>query len=79
MQGEQRQPESCVEADAEQARVERKIRVWESLRRWMLVLAALLMVGGYVADFLPVLYGSALPLCVMLLATLRIKRLGGGK
>ena len=87
MQGEQRQPESCVEADAAQAaeispddaRVERKIRVWESLRRWMLVLAAVLMIGGYAADFLPVLYSSALPLCVMLLATLRIKRLEGGK
>ena len=64
---------------AAEARRERSIRAWESLRRWMLVLAALLMVGGYAADFLPVLYGSALPLGVMLLATLRIKRLEGGK
>ena len=63
---------------AEAAR-EKKLRAWEAVRRWMVVLAALLMIGGYVADVLPVLYSSALPLCVMLLATLRIKRLEGGK
>ena len=75
MQDEERQPE----LSPEQARAARKIRVWESLRRWMLVLAALLLIGGYVSDVLPVLYSSALPLCMMLLATLRIKRLEGGK
>ena len=59
----------------------RRIARLESLRRWMLVLAALLLIGGYAIDILPVLYTSAIPLIVALLATYRIKRLeeGAGK
>ena len=59
----------------------RQIARLESLRRWMLVLAPLLMIGGYVADYLPVLYASVLPLTVALLVTYRIKHLeeGAGK
>ena len=59
----------------------RRIARLESLRRWMLVLAALLLIGGYAIDILPVLYHSAIPLIVALLATYRIKRLeeGAGK
>ena len=45
----------------------------ETLRRWMLVLASVLLLGGYVSDLLPVLYATALPLLVALFATYRIK------
>ncbi|MBQ1678176.1 MAG: DUF2812 domain-containing protein [Oscillospiraceae bacterium] len=45
----------------------------ESLRRWMLVLSSLLLIGGYVSDLLPVLYGTALPMAVALFVTYRIK------
>ena len=53
----------------------RRIARLETLRRWMLVIAPILMLGGYAADYLPVLYASALPLTVALLATYRIKHL----
>ena len=43
-----------------------RIRRLETLRMWMIVLAALLMIGGYVSDLLPVLYGSVVPLCIAL-------------
>jgi hypothetical protein len=45
----------------------------ETLRRWMLVLAAGTMLGGYFADLLPLLYSTALPLTVALFVTYRIK------
>ena len=45
----------------------------EALRRWMLVLASGLMIGGYCSDLLPVLYATALPLAVSLIVTYRIK------
>lgn len=45
----------------------------ESLRRWMLVLAAIPLFVGYVSDLLPVLYSTALPLLVALGATYAIK------
>ena len=45
----------------------------ESLRRWMLVLGSLLLIGGYASDLLPVLYATALPLSVALFVTYRIK------
>ena len=57
----------------------RRIARLERLRRWMLVLAPLLMMGGYVADCLPVLYASVLPLTVALIVTYRIKHLEEGK
>lgn len=45
----------------------------ESVRRWMLVLAALLLIGGYVSDLLPVLYATVLPMLAALFVTYRIK------
>ena len=51
----------------------RRIKALETLRMWMLVLAAILMIGGYVTDLLPVLYSSVLPLFVALIATYLIK------
>ena len=59
----------------------RRIARLESLRRWMLILTPLPLIGGYVTDCLPVLYASALPLAVALLLTYRIKHLeeGAGK
>ena len=64
------------EAASEEARRQAKrIARLESLRRWMLILTPLPLIGGYVADCLPVLYTSALPLAVALLVTYRIKHL----
>lgn len=45
----------------------------ETLRRWMLVLAAILLILGYLSMLRPVLYATVLPLLVALLATYRIK------
>ena len=45
---------------------------------WMIVLAALLMIGGYVSDLLPVLYGCVVPLLVALFVTFRIKYMEEG-
>ncbi len=62
----------------------REIRsaVWvprlEALRRWMLLIAPFLLIGGYVTDRLPVLYATAAPLFVALLATYGIKWLTEG-
>lgn len=55
--------------------IARRIQVCQTLRMWMLVPAALLLIGGYAAGILPVLYGSALPLAVAALLTWRIKYL----
>ena len=64
------------EALSEEARRQAKrIARLESLRRWMLILTPLPLIGGYVADCLPLLYASALPLAVALLVTYRIKHL----
>ena len=54
---------------------DRRIAGLEGLRRWMLVAATLLLIGGYAMDMLPVLYASALPLAAALLVTYRIKHL----
>lgn len=45
----------------------------ETVRRWMLVLGTLLLIIGYAADLLPVLYATALPMAVALFVTCRIK------
>ena len=52
---------------------ERRIARLESVRRWMLVLAAGLLIGGYATALKPVLLGSVLPLAVMLFVSYRIK------
>lgn len=51
----------------------------ESLRRWMLLLAALLLIGGYAVSLRPVLTASVLPLGTALFATCEIKWLEEGK
>ncbi len=53
----------------------RRIARLESLRRWMLILTPLPLIGGFAADCLPVLYASAIPLAVALIVTYRIKHL----
>lgn len=52
---------------------DRRIARLEALRRWMLVLAAGLLIGGYATALRPVLLGSVLPLAVMLFVSYRIK------
>lgn len=56
-----------------QALFRRRIARLESLRRWLLVPAALMLLGGYAADLPWLLYASALPLAVALAVTYRIK------
>ena len=73
---EKRQSEELTE---EARRKARRIARLERLRRWMLILAPLPLIGGYMADCLPVLYASALPLAVALIATYRIKHLEEGE
>ena len=51
----------------------RRIARLEALRRWMLILAALLLIGGYALDILPILYAAAIPLAIALLVTYLIK------
>lgn len=45
----------------------------ERLRRMLLVLGTLILLGGYVSSLLPVMYASALPLLGVALVTYRIK------
>lgn len=56
----------------------RRIKACETARMWMIVLAAILMLGGYTTDFLPVLYACVLPLFAALCLTLAIKHLERG-
>lgn len=45
----------------------------ERLRRVLLVLGTLILLGGYVSSLLPVMYASALPLLGVALVTYRVK------
>lgn len=56
-------------------RRERRIRRLETARMWLLILAALLIVGGYASAFLPVMFASVLPLGGMIVLTMILKRL----
>ncbi len=71
--------EEETELPEEDQKRARRIARLESLRRWMLLLAPLPLIGGYMADCLPVLYASALPLAVALIVTYRIKHLEEGE
>ena len=51
----------------------RRIARLESLRRVLLVLGTLILLGGYLSSLLPVMYASALPLLGVALVTYRIK------
>ena len=50
-----------------------KIRRCETIRIWMIVLAAVLLLGGYVTSLLPLMYACVLPLAVAAILTYRIK------
>lgn len=52
---------------------QRRIERLETVRRWMLVLGSMLLMGGYAADRLPLLYSTALPMAVALFVSYRIK------
>ena len=71
-----KQEEKDMQAQQEQ-RKNRLARL-ESFRQVMLVLAPILLIGGYMSDLLPVLYASVLPLLAALLVTYRIKWLEEG-
>ena len=58
---------------AEGERNRRRIARLESLRRVLLVLGTLILLGGYLSSLLPVMYASALPLLGVALVTYRIK------
>ena len=68
-----RPPEDEASGMVEKAK--KRIAGLEGLRRWMLILAPLLLIGGYAADILPILYAAAVPLTIALLVTCRIKHL----
>ena len=59
--------------DRVRARFKKQIARLESARRILLVIGSLLMIGGYVSDLLPVLYGCAIPLALIIPITYRIK------
>lgn len=50
-----------------------KIARLESLRRILLVIGTLILLGGYFMSLLPVMYAAALPLLLVALLTYRIK------
>lgn len=52
---------------------QRRIARLEAVRRWMLVVGAVFLMGGYATDQLPVLYTTALPMTVALFVSYRIK------
>ena len=66
-----RPPEDEASGIAEKAK--KRIAGLEGLRRWMLILAPLLLIGGYATDILPILYAAAIPLAIALLVTYLIK------
>ena len=66
--------QSAPASDATRRRVARL----ENVRVWFLLAAALLMIVGYAVNRWLVLASSVLPLAVVLLITLRIKRLEEG-
>ena len=61
--------------EARNAEAAGKAARWESLRRWFLILASILLIAGYATSLRLLLASSAIPLIVVLIATLRIKRL----
>ena len=67
------------EEEARKARAAGKIARWDAARRWFLVLATILMIVGYMTSLRLLLASSAIPLALVLIATLRIKRLEGPK
>ncbi len=66
------------EEEARKAETAGKIARWETVRRWFLVIATILMLVGYMSSLRLVLAAAALPMLVVLVATLRIKRLQEG-
>ena len=81
-----RKPKEEAEADESlpggrervSARLKKQIARLESARRILLVLGSALLILGYVSSLLPSLYGSALPLAIIIPITYRIKFLSEG-
>lgn len=71
------QPEETLAGHREttDAFFRRRIARMENLRRVLLVLGTLILLGGYFTSLLPVMYASALPLLLVALLTYRIKYL----
>ena len=67
----ERAQKDAPEAERNRQRIDRL----ERLRRVLLVLGTLILLGGYVSSLLPVMYASALPLLGVALVTYRIKYL----
>lgn len=65
----ERAQKDAPEAERNRQRIDRL----ERLRRVLLVLGTLILLGGYVSSLLPVMYASALPLLGVALVTYRIK------
>ena len=61
--------------EPDEARLRQKIARLEALRRLLLVLASLLMIGGYVSAVKPVLYACVVPLAAAIPVTYAIKHL----
>ena len=64
-----------ADVSSKDADTQKRVARLETLRRWMLILAPILLLGGYASDYLPVLYAAAIPLTVALIVTYRIKHL----
>ena len=58
---------------------EKRIRRIETIRMWMIVLASILLVGGYASALKPVIYGCILPLAIAAGLTYWIKYLERSK
>ena len=54
---------------------EKRIKRCETVRMWMIVLAAILLLGGYVTSLLPRMYACVLPLLIAGALTYAIKYL----
>ena len=63
---------------AAEERKARRIARLEAVRRWTLILAAILMIGGYAASLKPILWGAVLPLTAALIVTYLIKYIEEG-
>ena len=63
----------------EKAGLEARIRRCETVRMWMIVLASILLVGGYASAIKPVIYACILPLAIAAVLTYAIKSLERSK
>ena len=59
----------------EQEKLKARRKRCETARMWMIVLASVLLLGGYLTALLPVMYASVLPLVIAGALTYGIKSL----